>query len=59
MEYSYALTMQFDCVFDSNRMIIQAKKRLEKIKKSQFFIEFGEININFKTIYNYLINLNI
>ena len=28
-EYSYALSMQTDCVPDSKRMIIQAQKRLE------------------------------
>ena len=28
-EYSYALSLQADCVPDSKRMIIQAQKRLE------------------------------
>ena len=31
-EYSYALSLQADCVPDSNRMIIQAKKRLESLE---------------------------
>ena len=31
-EYSYALSMQADCVPDSKRMIIQAKKRLEGLE---------------------------
>ena len=30
-EYSYALSLQADCVPDSKRMIIQAKKRLESL----------------------------
>ena len=30
-EYSYALTLQADCVPDSKRMIIQAQKRLESL----------------------------
>jgi len=31
-EYSYALSLQADCVPDSKRMIIQAQKRLESLK---------------------------
>lgn len=31
-EYSYALSLQADCVPDSNRMIIQAQKRLEGLE---------------------------
>ena len=31
-EYSYALSLQADCVPDSKRMIIQAKKRLEGLE---------------------------
>ena len=31
-EYSYALSLQADCVPDSNRMIIQTKKRLEGLE---------------------------
>ena len=31
-EYSYALSLKADCVPDSNRMIIQAKKRLEGLE---------------------------
>ena len=30
-EYSYALSLQADCVPDSKRMIIQAQKRLESL----------------------------
>ena len=30
-EYSYALSLQVDCVPDSKRMIIQAQKRLESL----------------------------
>ena len=30
-DYSYALSLQADCVPDSKRMIIQAKKRLESL----------------------------
>ena len=30
-EYSYALSLQADCVPDSNRMIIQAQKKLESL----------------------------
>ena len=30
-EYSYALSMQTDCVPDSKRMIIQTQKRLESL----------------------------
>ena len=30
-DYSYALSMQADCVPDSKRMIIQAQKRLESL----------------------------
>ena len=30
-EYSYALSLQADCVPDSERMIIQAQKRLESL----------------------------
>ena len=31
-EYSYALSLQADCVPDSKRMIIQAQKKLESLK---------------------------
>ena len=31
-EYSYALSLQADCVPDSKRMIIQAQKRLEGLE---------------------------
>ena len=31
-EYSYALSLQADCVPDSKRMIIQAKKKLEGLE---------------------------
>ena len=31
-EYSYALSLQSDCVPDSKRMIIQSKKRLEGLE---------------------------
>ena len=31
-EYSYALSLQADCVPDSNRMIIQTQKRLEGLE---------------------------
>ena len=31
-EYSYALSLQADCVPDSKRMIIQAKKRLDGLE---------------------------
>ena len=55
-EYSYALSLQADCVPDSKRMIIQATK---KIRKSQLIVDFSEININLKTISIYFINLNI
>ena len=30
-EYSYALSLQADCVPDSKRMIIRAQKRLESL----------------------------
>ena len=30
-DYSYALSLQADCVPDSKRMIIQAQKRLESL----------------------------
>ena len=30
-EYSYALSLQADCVPDSKRMIIKAQKRLESL----------------------------
>ena len=30
-DYSYALSLQADCVPDSKRMIIQAQKRLERL----------------------------
>ena len=30
-EYSYALSLQADCVPDSKRMIIQAQKKLESL----------------------------
>ena len=30
-EYSYALSLQADCVPDSKRMLIQAQKRLESL----------------------------
>ena len=30
-EYSYALSLQIDCVPDSKRMIMQAQKRLESL----------------------------
>ena len=31
-EYSYAISLQADCVPDSKRMIIQAKKRIEGLE---------------------------
>ena len=31
-EYSYALSLQADCVPDSKRMIVQAQKKLESLE---------------------------
>jgi len=39
-EYSYALSLQADCVPDSQRMIIQAKKKLEGLEALLTLSEF-------------------
>ena len=39
-EYSYALSLQADCVPDSQRMIIQAKRKLEGLEALLTLSEF-------------------
>ena len=39
-EYSYALSLQADCVPDSKRMIIQAQKRLKGLEALLTLLEF-------------------